>query len=214
MRLLNLCFPGEQVYGAYGEEIVDFLESAPSAASHLVFKTHCLTTVSKTLARTQSAKVVYTWRDPADAIVSCMRLAGIDFEMALQLIRGSLKRHAFHAQTGNAVIIAYNEVLASPGDVIERIARYLQLRNLSSSIIDEVAQHTSFERMRERTREIDKKEDSTLIETFGMRQDPETLLFRNHIQDGGCGYGRTMLTSEQLELVGAEAEIAAENSRQ
>src|SRR5262245_31355002 len=114
MRLMQLCFPGEQVYAGYGERIVHFLKSAPPSASHLIFKTHCLTTVSKTLARTGSAKVVYTWRDPADAIVSCMRFAGIDFELALQLIRGSLERHAFHMQTGNAVIVRYEKMLTGP----------------------------------------------------------------------------------------------------
>jgi Sulfotransferase family len=201
MRLLQLCFPADHVHGGYDEKIVHFLKSAPPTANQLVVKSHSLTAVAKTLARTGAAKVVYTWRDPADAIVSCMRLTGIDFEFALELIRESLALRTFHVQTGNAVIVPYEKVLHNPEEAIAGIGSYLGLSGLSASIIKEVAETFSFERMRDKTNEMDKMKESDLIERYAMRQDPQTLLFRNHIDYGGMGYGRTMLSPEQLKLV-------------
>ena len=68
MELLRRCDPDQEVYGGYNEKPVEFLKAAPATARHVVMKCCFLTALGKRLAYSGAARVIYTWRDPADAI--------------------------------------------------------------------------------------------------------------------------------------------------
>src|SRR5437016_1457023 len=86
---------GRRVHGGYGDRLVEFLKSAPPA-EHLVVKSPFLTPVGRALARTGAARVIYSWRDPADAIGSAMAVFGKPFDELLAVIDASLELRAFH----------------------------------------------------------------------------------------------------------------------
>jgi hypothetical protein len=177
---------GLRVHGGYGDRLVEFLKSAP-AADHIVVKTPFLTPVGRTLARTGAARVIYSWRDPADAIGSAMAVFDKPFEELLAAMDASLELRAFHHSTGNAVILAYQRIIGDPRTVIREIAAYLALP-MTGEALDCIETATSLRQMQRAAQRL-----SAL--------DPSTLLFPKHIRDGRAGSGRALLSSAQLARV-------------
>jgi hypothetical protein len=211
MGLLRHVSSGRQVYGGYHENVAQFLKSVPPAASHVVLKCHSLDAVGRTLARTGEAKVIYTWRDVADAVVSSLGMFGGDFEDALASIDSSLELYRFHRHGGNAVIVGYEEITTAPLTAVRRVAAYLGVEE-HSEIIREVAEENSFERTREKVEKVNASTNQ-LIRLGHAGYDPETLLHQHHIRDGRSGYGREILTVEQIARVDAlmrEHDLAGE----
>jgi hypothetical protein len=201
MGLLRHMSLGREVYGDYHEDVAQFLKSVPPSAHHVVLKCHTLNAVGRTLARTGEAKVIYTWRDVADAVVSSLEMFGGDFEDALTSIGSSLELYRFHRHSGNAIIIGYKEITTAPLTAVGRIAAYLGVEE-HSEIIREVAEENSFERTREKVEKVNASTNQ-LIRLGHTGYDPETLLHQHHIRDGRSGYGREMLTVEQIARVDA-----------
>ena len=177
---------GQRVHGGYGDRLVEFLKSAPPA-DHVVVKSPFLTPVGRTLARTGAARVIYTWRDPADAIGSAMAVFDKPFDELLTVIDASLELRAFHRSTGNAVILAYDRITTDPRGAIQEIAAYLALA-VTAGTLDCIETATSLQHMREAAQGL-------------HALDPATLLFPKHIRDGRAGSGRTVLSSAQLAQV-------------
>src|SRR5712692_4658092 len=146
--VLEFCFPGEEAQGVYTDAPVKFLRSASLEARHVVIKCHNLTPLGRTLARIRAAKVVFTTRDLPDAVVSCMTTFDFDFEKAVELLMPALPLHSFHRETGNAVILHYEEIVTRPRQAIWRIGEYLAGGRFAPEMAEEIAARTSFERMR------------------------------------------------------------------
>jgi hypothetical protein len=145
--------------------------------------------------------VIYTWRDIADATVSYMRMFGNDFEHALGVIDTSLQLRRFHLETGNAVILAYNDIMARPEEAIEQIARNLGIEG-RPELVAQVNEETSLQRVREKVAQLNSEDGRRrLIRHENTMYDPETLLNVNHIRDGNSGYGRALLTQEQTSRI-------------
>jgi hypothetical protein len=196
--LLRRSSPAQAVQGGYDEDVARFLRGIDWNTTHAVLKCHSLDPVGHTLAHTGAAKVVYTWRDLADATVSYMRMFGNDFEHALDVMSTSLQLYRFHLESGNAVILGYDDIMSRTTDAIELIARYLGI-DAGPGLIAQVNDETSLERVREKVGEL--ASDGArrrLIRHENTMYDPETLLNVNHIRDGSSGYGRALLSPEQL----------------
>lgn len=205
LELLQRSSPAQRVYGGFDEDTGRFLESVPSAARHVVLKCHTLDQLGRVLTRAGAAKVIYTWRNAADAIASFITMFGGDFEHAFAVMRTSLDLLRFHRTSGNAVVLSYELITADPSEAIHRIAAYLGLRT-DAETIRQVADETSFERMSERVRQLSGlAEQGTLIQRDEAVYDPQTLLNLHHIRDGRSGYGYKSLTVEQLDRVNALA---------
>ncbi len=201
MGLLRRSTERSRVYGGYDEDLAHFLESIPPAATHAVLKCHALDRVGRGLARTGAIQVIFTWRNIADAVVSFMTMFGHDFEHSLSVIGSALELYRFHRESGNAVILGYAEITAHPANAIRRIAAYLGLVE-DPKTIAEVAQETSFERMREKVEELDTVTDERrLIRRDRYVYDRETLLNLHHIRDGSSGYGCRILSADQLARI-------------
>jgi hypothetical protein len=109
--------------------------------------------------------------------------------------------YRFHRHSGNAIIIGYKEITTAPLTAVGRIAAYLGVEE-HSEIIREVAEENSFERTREKVEKVNASTNQ-LIRLGHTGYDPETLLHQHHIRDGRSGYGREMLTVEQIARVDA-----------
>src|SRR5947209_82518 len=184
--ILRACFPGEGLQAGPSEAPVRFLKSANPEARHIVIKCHGLTPLARTLVRTRAAKVVFTTRDLADAVASAMAAFGDSFDRVVDVVMmPTLGLPAFHRESGNSVIVRYEEIVNRPQCAIRRIGEYLAGDKVTPRMVEEVAARTCFERMRERVEEINTiAEPGRLVDTGTNLYDPETMLFRHHMGDG------------------------------
>jgi hypothetical protein len=195
--LLQRCRPGEEIYGGYDENIAGFFASVPHTARHVVLKCHLLDPVGKAMARSGQAKIIYTWRNLPDALVSFFNMFGGDFEHAFLVLTASLVIYRFHVRGKNALMIGYDELMQQPREAIGRIAAHLGLEP-DPAVMAQVAEEQSLEQVRRRVAQLDAVEDERLVRHENTAYDPETILHRRHIRDGSSGYGARALTAEQL----------------
>ena len=201
LGVLRRCFPGEEIHNGYGEAPVEFLKEVPPTASHVVMKCHRMTPLARTLAQTRAAKVIYTWRDLADAVASWLRMFGGRFEDGLRNVGASLELRAFHAAHGNAVIIGYEELLDQPQPAIRRIGEYLAPGRVTARIVAEVARETSLARMQGKVKRINVMDTRRLIGGPDSWVDPETHLHRYHIRHPRPGEAAKTLTAKQRKRI-------------
>lgn len=201
MELLGRETSCEAVHGDYDEDVARFLQSAPTTAVHLVLKCHTFDAVARALERAGAAKVVYTWRDVADALVSFMGMFGRDFEHAINVMAYSLELYRFHRQMDNAVVLHYDEIISSPVVAVQRIATNLGLKP-DPETVQMIVEKTSLPRIREKVNSLSSAENaSRLVRLENTAYDPTTLLHERHIRDASSGYGIKCLTAEQLKQV-------------
>lgn len=212
MELLRRTKSQEEIHGAYDEQVATFLHQAPNSAMHLVLKCHALDDLGRALAQCRAAKVVYTWREPFDAIVSCMRMFDYGFEHSLSLIRDSLELYRFHRSQQNALILNYKEITTRPASVTKRLAGYLSL-DANSTVIADLSEELSLDRLSAMANTTSARSETPEAlsgagnDVFDPRRvssssghDWKQLLLR-HIRHGGSGYGESQLTAEQVRLV-------------
>jgi hypothetical protein len=200
LALLRGLHPLAELHSGYDEDISHFLESGRSTATHSVVKCHELDPRGRAMVESGQAKAIYTWRDPADAVVSCMHMFGYDFESALAVIGSSLELHRFHRTTGSALIVAYEQIVTATNETVTTIATYLGLHD-DPEMIRTIALESSLERVKE---SVDSLAGSDrFVRDAGLEYDPETLLHRSHIRNGGFGYGREALTAQQVGRIDA-----------
>ena len=203
MELLRRTRPAERIHGGYepDENVAKFLATAPADAVHIILKCHSLDAIGLALTRAGAAKVIYTWRDPADAIVSFQTMFSADFEEAFASIASSLELMRFHRRHGNALILEYEEITGKPVESVGRLAAYLGLE-ACAELIAEIAAQSSIERMRDKAEQLAAViERDRLVQHHQTVYDKETLLHVNHIRDGSSGYGRARLTAEQWDRI-------------
>ncbi len=198
IALLRRLDPLAQVHSGYDESMVHFLESVPPEAAHAVVKCHQLDDRGRALAQTGEAKVIYTWRDPADAVASGMRMFSHDFGTALWCVVASLELYRLHRRSGVALMLDYDGIVADSLAMVQRIAAFLDLDE-GSDAVRMVMEETALARMREKADSL--PDEAQLIALCGFPHDPETLLHPNHIRDGSSGYGRELLSAAQLERI-------------
>ena len=184
------------VVGGFHDRPTSFLAELPKSTDEVVLKSHSLDRLSQSLAKSGRAKVVYTHRDPVDVIVSAMRMWNITFDQALRSLEESLRVYAFHAATGNACILGYEEIMRGTESSVRRIADYLAIL-ATDELVKRVAADTSIEQMKEAA---NRSEHQVVLES-GMRHDADSLLHPDHVRDGGSGYGYEVLSSSQLSVV-------------
>jgi hypothetical protein len=199
MELLRHCVDHDDaLHGDYDENIARFLSQAPRLVEHVVVKCHSLDALGRILARSGKAKVVYTRRDVADAVVSSMRMWRQDFEQALAPIEASLELFALHRESGRALLLNYDDIVGSPLRSVQRVAEYLEVA-VEPRVVYEVAEATSLERMREKAAQLTRPgSHDRLVLVNDVMHDRESLLHPAHIRDGRSGYGRELLSAEQV----------------
>jgi Sulfotransferase domain len=200
LALLRNSQPVCEVYSGYDENIAGFLRSAPATATHVVVKCHEPGAHLRALAQSDVARVIYTWRDPADVVVSCMRMFDYDFEHSLASVASSLELYKFHRRWQNALILDYGQIVSESTVAVKQIATYLNLDDDAESVA-RISEQTSLEHVK---KDVESMAGGTrLVRRSGFEYDPDTLLHPSHIRDGSQGYGRAILTAEQLKQVDA-----------
>jgi hypothetical protein len=202
LKLLRLSSPGQRVFGLYHESPVVLASAARPRSSQLVIKSHKLDPTSYDLCRSGAVKTIYTWRQPYDAVVSCLQIFGFSVEYWIKELRDSLRVWSFHQATDNACIVSYESIMTRPIEEIARVGAYLGL-TVSAEQLRQVAEEVSFERVRKLGRQVGKLPESRLIKSGGLVYDRDTLLHANHIRNGAMGFGSKVLTEDELSAIDA-----------
>lgn len=197
-ELLHGSFPDACVHGAFADETAQFLAQAPPDASHLVMKSHSQDAVARALSKARAADVVYTHRDPADAVASAMWMFEMDFDGAVAAIESSIELLREHNRSGDALIVSYDEIVGSPRVAVERVASYLGL-DAPPGLVDRVVAANSLQRVRERLDGIAASEQ--LVRHGGNAYDPETLLHPRHVRPDDERARPMQLADPQLEVL-------------
>lgn len=198
-----MSFGANNVFSGYGESLREPLVQRKKRP--VLWKCHTIDSEGRSAIRSPSVKVVYTIRQPHDAIASAMMMFGWTFETALQSIGDALRLYSFLKQHSNLLVIPYGRIMHAMSQEIQRIACHLDL-TLSVTNIEHILATTSFERTRVLAGSIDEREERTIVSEHGLVYDRETLLHRNHIQNGGSGYGSSALDAEQCRAVDSMLE--------
>jgi hypothetical protein len=197
-RLFQLLRPQDSLCARYHENIAEVIDPLVGSYDHLVLKCHSLDERGRELCLSGRSVAIYTHRDPYDAISSIMTMFGHPFESALESIRHSLDLREFHRATGHSHIVAYDSIRNAPLDAVVGIAEHLGL-DPSADQFDRIVHETSVDAMKAIADQVDPERGA--IRTPKSMYDPETHVHRNHIRDGGTGYGRVRLSPEQARRV-------------
>ena len=201
MELMRRRFGAKAIHGGSSESTAEYLADAPDAARQLVVKCHRLDPAARTLARTGAARVVFTVRDPWDAVASGMRAFDATFGQALELVTAGLEALAFHRVGGTASIVGYPAITGDPEVAIRQMGGYLFGEWPRDWSARGIAARTGLETMRKKVEAINRTGKRKLVKAENLYHDPESLLYQNHIVDGSSGYGRAYLTAGQIKMV-------------
>jgi hypothetical protein len=197
LELLRSCNSNQSILSVYDEHPGMLLGNLEPTWNHIVIKAHALDNAAHVLCRTGAARSVFTWRDPFDAIASLMRTFGHSFETSIESIRKSIGVWEFCKATGTSTVVSYRSIIETPTFAIRRIAADMGF-DVSVQQVDQVADATSFERMKRASQTVEHLDSSRIIRDGVYTYDRETLLHQDHIRDGGSGYGKQMLSPQQL----------------
>ena len=201
VKLLRLADPSGTVCARFTKTPGDLIDALEPEYNHLVIKAHSLDYSSMALSCAGAAKVVYTHRDPYDAVSSLMQMFQYAFDNALAAIHASLLLYEFHRSHGRAMIVPYASLMEKPLETIRAISRYLEL-DASAAIIAQVNADTSFQAMQAMADQIGGGDSDFLVRRAGDIYDTRTHLHRHHLRNGASGYGRAMLSRRQQQGVG------------
>jgi Sulfotransferase domain len=179
------------VYGGYDEDLYRFLCGVPASCEHAVLKCHSLDGAGLALAQLHAAKVIYTWRDLADATASYMIMYEAGFEQTVALMSSSLDLLVHHRRNG-ALVLSYEAVMQQPMESVGAIASYLNVAAPQERIA-EIAEANEFGNMRDKLKAA--AEGDALA---SIASNSELVLDRPHIRDGSTGYGARKLNESQL----------------
>jgi Sulfotransferase domain len=202
LQLLKSCDPNRKAFGTYSDNPAVLAAAIRPRFSNLVIKSHSLDPVARGLCDKGAVKAIYTWREPRDVVASCMQMFGSSAPHATGILRKALRIWAFHRATSSACIVSYEEITKDPCAAIERIADYLGL-TIDSEQLRGIADEVSFERVKRFSQHLSELEPSRQIRSNGHFFDRVTLFHKDHIRNGGIGYGARLLGHLHLDEIDA-----------
>jgi hypothetical protein len=200
LKLLKLCDANRRTFGIYTEDSAVLLAASKPRRSNLVIKSHNLAPPVCELCSSGAFRAIYTWRDPYDAVASCMRMFSMSCEQSIQAIRETIRLWRFHYVTQSACIIPYHTIRTDPVTAIATVSSYLSL-NAGPECMSQVAEETSFNRMRQLSQKIEALDSKRVVRQDRFLYDRDSLLHQNHIRDGSMGYGARVLSREELSAI-------------
>jgi hypothetical protein len=188
LKLLQTADPGRKVFGFFNSDPAVLVSAARPRFSNLVIKSHALDPSGQELCRNGKIKAVYTWRNPYDVIVSCVRMFGRSVEHWLGSLRSALRLWSFHRATNSAHIVPYETIMARPSEAVLGVAQGLGIE-VAQDGLDRIVRETSFEQNKRFSRHFEEIDPRRIVRNNGYVFDRQTLLHRNHVVNGGIGYG-------------------------
>ena len=197
-RLLQYGYSNSRFYTGFSDQFTPLMEDLGSHYDHIVLKSHQPDRLARSLVIKGGAKAVYTHRDPYDAVASYMRMFERPFEEAIKAIGDSLEMYRELRPSGHCLGIAYQDIMQRSPEMIRTIQVHLGLAIPIQTLL-QIQAETDLDAMRDIAGQVG--QGGALASSGTLTFDKVTLLHRNHIRDGGSGYGRGVLSQEQRDQV-------------
>lgn len=189
------------IHASFSDDFRGCVDRLDGSQRDLLLKCHRLDPLARSLILLKGGFSVYTYRNPFDAIVSSMRMFDQSFETAYTFVASSLDLFRFHKEAGlQCCLIPYTQVVNAPLMAVTAIQELLGIQ-ISAALLEQISSETGLENMRRISDGVESEAMHSVKTPEGLSYDRRTLLHRNHIRDGSCGYGRRMLSAEQQRQV-------------
>jgi len=177
--------------GVYAERAEELLSNVPDYARDIVVKGHWADYSMLRLLDLADARVILSYRDPRDSIISQMERAGYTFRGTVGLLATTFATFATIAAHPHVLILRYEDHFSSDRETLVLMARHLGV-TVPESTIDTLFKIFRAENVRE---EIAKwKRDAKSANTV-------THWTANHVGDGRVGKWRERLSEAQIRAV-------------
>jgi hypothetical protein len=115
------------VRAGYLDAVGDALAREGPVCDHLIVKTHVPDAVGLALIKQRACRTIYTYREPLGSILSTMEARGQTLEPAADAVKASLDLMRFQVEAGGVHLVWYDDIVERPQEVVQAIARYLEL---------------------------------------------------------------------------------------
>ena len=138
-------------------------------------------------------RIVYTVRDPRDALASVMYTFENNFKNAVRDLERSLSFMDHLISNGGALLLRYPDIIRSPDRVISETADYLQTP-ITEDKIQYIAEKLSRDKLKKRAENLNPDKQKVFE---GFSYDAETLLLNNHIRSENPSRWQEQLSRSQ-----------------
>ena len=143
------------------------------------------------------AKNIYTLRDPLDALASFKEVFGDPVQSAAKRIRHSLEAADRFRRESDTLFVSFDQILGSPQDQIERLARYLGV-SIDDDAVSRLHGATSLGKVKEITQTMGSQPNTKLLRAGKSLYDPETLYHVQHATKADTRDWHAELTEEEV----------------
>jgi hypothetical protein len=168
----------------------------PNLRGPTVIKAHAITTTALEWIATGRAKVVCTYRDPRDCVISMMTFFSGDLAKTSRQIVESFDYMKFYQKAGNTLFVRYEQMMADPLGQIEQIGRHLNV-DVDQAMLREIEHGTNVQSSRKICQELKSRPETAVQRSGSHRVDPLTGLHDNHIFNAKIGRWKEELSDAQ-----------------
>jgi hypothetical protein len=179
------------------ERVTSFLAETRSSDCPVVVKAHRFLPEAEELARSGQAKILYTYRDIRDVVASiCRKYSMPPFSFVHGGLASILQEYSRWIAVPGIYVARYEDMTSDLAGEVKRLGRFLGA-DVGEAHANELADEFGV------ARQVRRIENA--FQTPGNMQgggansfDPASLLHRNHIQSGGSGAFREVLTAREI----------------
>ena len=168
----------------------------PNLRGPTVIKAHAITNTALEWIATGRAKVVCTYRDPRDCVVSMMTFFGGDLVKTSRQILESFDYLTFYQKAGNTLFVRYEQMMADPLGQVEQIGRHLNV-DVDHAMLREIERATNVQSSQKICQDLKKRPEAAVLRSGSHRVDPATGLHDNHIFNAKIGRWNEELSDAQ-----------------
>jgi len=191
--------PNSTIFSEYNESIKNVINDKLDAFDNIILKCHRVDEFGKSMIRHGCVKVLYTYRNPMEIIVSGMQTFNQKFDDVLGTVKNSLEFLQFQKEYENTCLISYNEIVSDPFMVVKRISKHIDI-NLDIGKLKKI--DSCFERKKiKKLSDSLKKEDNNIIDVGFSYYNAENLFHRNYIRDENAILWEEFLSEEQKRII-------------
>ncbi len=185
-------------YMTHGELDMFLNTEGPNLRGPTVIKAHTIGYTALNWITTGKAKVVCTYRDPRDCVVSMMTFFGGDIAATSRQIAESFDYLKFYQKAGNTLFIRYEQMMADPLGQIEQIGRHLQI-DVDRDSLRKIEHATNLQNSKQICEDLKQRPEEKVFRSGTHRVDPVTGLHDNHIFNAKIGRWKDELSDAQAE---------------
>lgn len=193
--------PNATIYADFAntKSLKKIIEKKTEQFDNIVLKCHNLDEFGKSLVRHNRVKVVYTYRNPMEAITSGMQVFNKKFKTGLTLVKKSFELLQFQKKYENVCLIPYNEIMNDSFLTVKKLSKHFDI-NLDEEKLKKIDTNFQRKKVKELVNGI-LKEVNNIDDIDNQFYNKINLFHRNHIREDDALPWEEYLTQEQKEEV-------------